>query len=118
MCSETIEKKVPTKEDLLKSNKDGFGDDIGIITNHITSMTDILSKLSEDSAEYKELMKRIMCGQNYQQNAIDKIKGIVSKPMPKHWYKYSSDLDDFNKSIVANRKPYFFQYIYPHRMKE
>lgn len=114
----TTEKKVPTKEDLLKSNKDGFGDDIGIITNHITSMTDILSKFSEDSAEYKELMKRIMCGQNYQQNAIDKIKGIVSKPMPKHWYKYSSDLDDFNKSIVANRKPYFFQYIYPHRMKE
>lgn len=114
----TVKKVVPTKKDLLKSNKDGFGDSIGVTTNHITSMTDVLSKFPEHSKEYSEVMKRIMCGQNYQQNAIDKIKGIVSKPMPKYWYKYSPNLSDFNKSIVANRKPYFFQYIYPHRMKE
>ena len=118
ICVQKVaKKKVPTKEDLLQSNKDGFGDDIGVITNHITSMFDVLSKFHEGSAEYNEVMKRIMCGQNYQQNAIDKIKGIVSKSMPKYWYTYDSNLSEFNKSIVANKKPYFFQYIYPHRRK-
>lgn len=110
---------VPTKKDLIKSNKNGFGDEIGITTNHITAMFDVLSKFSEDSIEYQTVMDRIMCGQNYQQNAIDKIKGIVSKPMPKEWYHYGSCIDDeFQKSIVANKKPYFFIYIYPQLKKQ
>jgi len=110
---------IPTKEDLIQSNKNGFGDEIGVTTNHITAMFDVLAKFEEDSLEYKTVMKRIMCGQNYQQNAIDKIKGIVSKSMPKEWHDYRSNIDDeFNKSIVANKKPYFFIYIYPQRKKQ
>jgi len=105
---------VPTKKDLINSNKNGFGDEIGITTNHITAMFDVLSKFKEGSLEYKTITERIMCGQNYQQNAIDKIKGIVSKSMPKEWYNYRSCInDEFQKSIVANKKPYFFIYIYP-----
>jgi hypothetical protein len=69
-----------------------------------------------------------MCGQNFQQNAIDKIKGIISKPMPKEWYDYKSnkilDTDSeeeierkrFNLSILAEKKPYFMNYVYPHQM--
>lgn len=111
--------KVPKKEDLIQSNINGFGDEIGITTNHITAMFDVLAKFKEDSLEYNTVMERIMCGQNYQQNAIDKIKGIVSKSMPKEWYDYRSNIDnEFNKSIVANKKPYFFIYIYPQRKRQ
>jgi len=113
----TADKIIPKKKDFIKSNKDGFGDDIGVTTNHITSMFDVLAKFKEDSKEYKEVLNRIMCGQNYQQNAIDKIKGIVSKKIPKEWYDYRSAISDFDKSIVANKKPYFFNYIYPYRKK-
>ena len=117
-CVQKSAKKIkPDKKDFIQSNKDGFGDAIGVTTNHITSMFDVLAKFSEESKEYKIVMERIMCGQNYQQNAIDKIKGIVSKSMPKEWYDYRSNVDDFGKSIVANKKPYFFNYIYPHRKR-
>jgi len=121
-----------TEKSLIKANKDGFGDDIGTTTNRITEMFDILAKFKEDSLEYKELMYRIMCGQHYQQCAIDKIKGIKSNPMPKEWYdsrvnriKVDTNtgeildneeiikLKEFNTKIVADKKPYFFIYIYP-----
>lgn len=111
----SAEKILPNKEDLIQSNKNGFGDEIGVTTNHITTMFDVLAKFKEGSPEYKEIMKRIMCGQNYQQNAIDKVKGIESKSMPEEWYMYNKNIDDFGKSIVANKKPYFFTYIYPQR---
>lgn len=88
-------------------------------------MFDVLAKFKKSSEEYNELMYRIMCGQHYQQCSIDKIKGIKSKPMPKEWYDIESnkihegDSEDiikqkaFNLSILANKKPYFFIYIYP-----
>lgn len=119
-------KKVVTEEDLVQSNKDGFGDEIGSTTNKITEMFEVLAQFNKDSEEYKILMYRIMCGQHFQQCAIDKIKGIKSKPMPKEWYDLASnkinddDSEDIKKKkelnlrILSNKKPYFFQYIYPH----
>jgi sulfur relay (sulfurtransferase) DsrC/TusE family protein len=121
-------KKVVDEKDLIKSNKDGFGDEIGTTTNRITTMFEVLANFKEDSPEYRELMYRIMCGQHYQQTAIDKIKGIISNPMPKEWYEYKpnkiNDNDDeeiikkkeFNQRILADKKPYFFTYIYPNIM--
>jgi len=103
-CSKNLNKVIPTKEHFIKSNKDGFGDAIGVTTNHITSMFDVLANFDINSLEYKTLLERIMCGQNYQQNAIDKIKGIVSKPIPKEWYDYHFAITDFDKSILANKK--------------
>ena len=67
---------------MSKSNKDGFGDKIGSITNRITSMFDVLAGQEVGSKEYNTLMYRIMCGQHYQQNAIDRIKGIKFVDMP------------------------------------
>ncbi len=122
-------KIIPSIEDFNKADKDGFGDEIGFTTNNITSMFDVLANFKEGSKEYEELMYRIMCGQNYQQNAIDKIKGIVAKKMPKCWYDNrenkieESDSEEvknqklFNQKIVANKQPYFFKYIYPEKMK-
>lgn len=59
------------------------------------------------------------------QVTIDKTKGIVCKPMPAYWHDaralHKSDDDDpaameeyeFNKRIIADKKPYFMRYIYP-----
>lgn len=125
MCvQKKAEKCVITEELLAASNKLGFGDAIGAITNRVTAMYDVMSRFGKDSEEYKTLAYRVMCGQLYQQAAIDKIKGIISKPMPKSWYDYHSltvkDDDDettiaqkeFNKRILAEKKPYFMKYIY------
>ena len=123
MCiQKSATKKIVTEKDLAQSNKDGFGDEIGSTTNKITSMIDISFSFCKDSEEYKELQYRIICGQNYQQNAIDKMKGILCKKMPKEWYNYhsakNSNNKDLNLRILADKKPYFFIYNYPHEMKK
>ena len=63
-------KVIPTENNLIQSNIDSFGDEIGKTTNRITSMFEVRSKFEPESIEYKELSYRIMCGQLYQQNAI------------------------------------------------
>lgn len=126
----TAPKKVCTFNDFVTANINGFGDEIGSITNKITEMICKQSTFEKDSLEYKELDFRILCGQLYQQNAIDKIKSIESKPMPEEWYNFRSNiidrdedgkilkLDDFNVSILADKKPYFFIYNYQTLKKE
>ena len=42
-------------------------------------------------------MDRIIQGQAYQQEMIDKIKGIEAKTMPKEWYDYRVNKIDDNK---------------------
>lgn len=64
------DKTIPTEEDIIQSNKLAFNDDIGVVTNHVTSMFEVQAGFSKDSDEYKELDYRIMCGQLYQQNTI------------------------------------------------
>lgn len=117
-------KKIVTEDDIIMSNVNSFGDEIGKITNRVTSMYDVQSLYKEGSLEYKELEYRIMCGQLMQQDSIDKAKGIISKPMPKPWYDWRSAVEmpeekrDLYTSIVANKKPYFMRYIYPQLMKD
>jgi hypothetical protein len=122
LCAQRVaDKTIPKEEGLVKSNINGFGDDIGKITNRITAMFDVRSQFAPGSAEYEELSYRIMCGQHFQQCAIDKTKGIVSNPMPKHWHdrRTAEETDDeLNLRIVASKKPYFMRYIYPSLMKD
>lgn len=126
MCVQRkAEKKIPTEEDTVQSNIDSFGNDIGRTTNWITSMFEVQSHFDEKSEEYRVLDYRIKCGQLFQQNAIDKAKGIVCKPMPLEWHDRRAALDIpdteeriFNRSIVADRKPYFMRYIYPDLAKQ
>ena len=131
MCIQRKAEKVDvTEEKLVQSNIDSFGDDIGKTTNWITTMFDVKAQYAPDSEEYKELEYRIMCGQLYQQNAIDKAKGIICKPMPKEWYdrganRIADDMDsgevakrEFNLKILADKKPYFMRYIYPNLMSQ
>lgn len=124
------QKVVPSKNDIIASNKLAFNDDIGTVTNYVTSMIEVQSGFDKSSEEYKVLDYRIMCGQHYQQATIDRAKGIIAKPMPEYWYNYNANkvTDDdgekeinekaFNRNIVANNKPYFMIYVYPNLKKK
>ena len=118
-------KCIPTDDDIKESNIKSFGNAVGGTTNKITSMFEVQSKFPKGSREYNILDYRIKCGQLYQQNAIDKTKGIEAKPMPDTWYNWIANkltkaktTDEkktfwMNRKIIADKKPYFMQYIYP-----
>ena len=122
------EKIIPNENDMVQANKLAFGDEIGTTTNRITAMIERQSVFDKNSKEYKVLDYRIKCGQHFQQNSIDKAKGIIARPMPKYWYdksacnKLPDDTDEkkhFKElclNIVAENKPYFMKYVYPDLM--
>jgi hypothetical protein len=124
------DKIIPEESDLVEANILAFGDEIGSTTNKITAMIELQSMFQKDSLEYRTLEYRIMCGQHYQQNSIDKAKGILSKPMPRYWFDQSAchKLPDVSEEeqhykelclrIVADKKPYFLKYVYPDLMIE
>lgn len=126
MCAQRkAAKTIPDEQAFIKSNIESFGNDIGKTTNYITSMFEARSHYPKDSEEYKVLSYRIRCGQLFQQNSIDKSKGIICKPMPRYWHDRhtvnkmeNEDVKDFNRRILADKKPYFMRYIYPALMKQ
>ena len=63
-------KKVPTEEDMIRANINSFGNDIGKITNRITSMFEVASGYDDGSPEKETLEYRIRCSQLLQQNSI------------------------------------------------
>ena len=114
LCKQkNTEKIIPTEADILATNINAMGNQVGSITNRVTSMMDKQAGFTPGSKEYLEIQKRIECGQLYQQNEIDKIKGIVAKPMPDYWYTPAScNGDDYQYSICTSKKPYFMMYVY------
>ena len=118
-------KTIPNENDLFNSNINSFGNAVGSVTNRATAMFEVRARFPKNSEEYSILSYRIKCVQLHQQEQIDKTKGIVAKGMPKYWYDWFAtkieEGDDeetikwkmFQRSIVADKKPYFFQYIYP-----
>lgn len=129
MCAQRTATKIPiTEASLIQANIDSFGDDIGKTTNWITTMFEVQSQFEPGSKEYEMLDYRIKCGQLYQQNAIDKAKGIIANPMPRYWHDWHAAIamDDAHRdedgyvrqtSILAEKKPYFMRYIYPDLMR-
>lgn len=126
MCAQSKGTKcIPTEENIIQSNIASFGNEVGAITNRVTSMYEVISKFDSNSTEYNTLSYRIRCGQLHQQDCIDKAKGIISKPMPKAWYDYhalsdnmSQDTLDLYRDVIADRKPYFMRYVYPSLSKQ
>lgn len=125
MCIQSsTAKKIPTEEDYIKSDINGFGDSIGSVTNKATNMISLREKFDPDSREYQELTYRISTMMNYQQNAIDRIKGVVARPVPKEWLEAklfkikegdnSETICEKNigANIAANIRPWFFIYRY------
>lgn len=62
------EKHKITEQLLIDSDINGFGNQIGKITNDITSQFDIQTKFEPETLEYDTLAYRIICGQLYQQD--------------------------------------------------
>lgn len=125
MClQDSVPKKLPTEEDYIKSDINGFGDSIGSVTNKATNMISLREQFDVDSDEYKRLTYRISTMMNYQQNAIDRIKGVVARPVPKEWlnprmFKIEDGDSEsvvrdkqINANIAAEIKPWFFIYRY------
>lgn len=130
LCIQRLaEKRRVTQADLIQANINSFGDEIGAITNRITSMFEVQARFAPGSEAYQTLDYRIKCGQLFQQNAIDKAKGILAKPMPKEWYSPSSlrcsegDSPEQERrkaqlrELLADKKPYFMCYLYPQERK-
>ena len=107
------EKKIVTEDDLIAANKIAFNDDIGAITNRATAMFDLRCLFDPASTEYQTLDYRIMATQHYQQCSIDRIKGVISLPMPQSWYMPNEDMNAAERRITADKKPYFMIYRYP-----
>ena len=63
-------KEIISEENLIQSNMNGFGSQIGQITNRCTSMTSLMANYSEDDEEYKVLKYRTQCMQAVQQAEI------------------------------------------------
>lgn len=114
LCAQqNAEKVVVTEKNIKITNKNGMGNKVGTITNRVTTMMEVQARFPKDSPEYKELDYRIACGQLYQQDELDKIKGIIAKPMPNDWYNIKACGDDkFKQSICVHKKPLFMIYVY------
>jgi hypothetical protein len=125
MClQDSMPKVVPTEQDYIQSDINGFGDSIGSVTNKATNMISLREQFAPDSEEYKRLTYRISTMMNFQQNAIDRIKGVVARPVPREWldsrmFKINPEDDELtirekqiNANIAAETKPWFFIYRY------
>ena len=122
-------KKVVTEKDIIEANKLGFGNEVGSVTNKTTAQASLRASFDKGSKEYEILTYRIQCGQNYNQNAVDKCKGVISRKMPVYWYnkrgiKFEDDdtveereLKELYWRICSDKPPYFFAYLYPHNKK-
>lgn len=115
-----------------------FDTKIGFITNLASNFIAMLSNYTKDSKEYKELKKRIDLLRYHQGVAIDSTKGDIFIPPPRKWshkqkrleikdgmskeeilnINKANDRIDFENKICANRKPYFFVYVYPSLYKD
>lgn len=125
-------KKIFTEEDLYIADEKTFGSLIGPLTNRGTSIVALISEyekkvkqfgLEEDKKKLKLLhnrLKMVCAGQSRQ---IDKAKiGENVKGIPKIWTNYQHISPDdteeekknkeFYNSILCDKKPYFFRYVY------
>jgi uncharacterized protein YozE (UPF0346 family) len=103
---------------------------VGSVTNKTTAQASLRASFPKDSKEYEILTYRIQCGQNYNQNAVDKCKGVISRKMPTYWYskrgiKFEDndtpeerELKELYWRICSDKPPYFFSYLYPHNKKD
>lgn len=118
------EKVKITDDKLYESDLFSFGSIIGSITNKSTSGYALLDELNEDSEEYKVTLNRIRMCTKLQSAQIDKAKiGREVKGIPKPWTRYQKIRDEDSKndverkeflnSIMLDKHPYFFIYLYP-----
>lgn len=117
-----VETKRITVSNQIKTDCKGLDTKVGLITNYSTSMYALLSNFENKEDAYNELYKRILITRKLQGEEIDKIKGTAPPKIPSHWHKKqiieSTDAQEvksrkyFNNSLLVNKKPYFFIWLY------
>lgn len=135
----TPEKLVFTDDDLYKADTFSFGSIIGSITNKSSNgyalLHNIEKQYGKDSQEYKITLSRLKQCCKAQSAQIDKAKiGRDVKGIPNLWvYKQKINTDEegsildsddeikekqFYNSILLNKYPYFFKYLYKNAKKK
>lgn len=117
------EKKHIVENDLWKYDIKTFKSKIGLITNIGTQLFATLPLFDKKSSEYEAISNRLKICNCFQSMEIDRAKGIKTMDIPRYWTKWDK-IDDadteeeqrykkINQEIIADRRPYFFRYLYP-----
>jgi virulence-associated protein VagC len=115
------------ESELYKSDMKGFNTKVGFLTNLSTTMYSMLPLFEENSDEYKEIIRRLKQCRKEQGVIIDGTKGLVIKPIPSHWTKWTKITEDmseeeiekarFNNSILIDKRPQFMTNLYSNYSK-
>lgn len=103
-------------EKFIANDANSFNTKIGLITNYSTTYYAMQSTFLPNSEEYQEIEKRLKICRRGQGQEIDKTKGIVTMKFPE-WDKKIKGKDLHNR-IIVNKRPFWMQYLYPHKKLE
>jgi len=116
------------ESELYKSDINGFNTKVGFLTNLSTTMYSMLPMFDPESAEYKEIIRRLKQCRREQGAIIDATKGLVIRPIPSHWTNWNKITDDmseeekskaeFNNRILISKRPKFMTNVYSNYSKE
>lgn len=117
-----------TTENLLyEAHMKGFGTKVGFLTNVSSTYYSLISNYAKDSQEYNTILQRLKWGRASQGLELDRQKGLIIPPFPVHWTKYKKITNDmsseeqeqhiYNNTLLAERRPFFFVYLYSHYMR-
>ena len=117
-----INKEEIDESKLWEVDKKAFHTKIGFITNCSTTLYAMLPQYDRNSKERNAIIDRLKICRKEQGNQIDKSKGLLVKPFPKHWTKWqkvSMDMSEeeverarFNNKIIIDKRPYFMRWLY------
>lgn len=120
-------KEIIDEDTLFEYDIKAFDSRIGFITNCSTTLYSMLPLYEEGSEKYNKIIQRLKICRKEQGNQIDKAKGLIIKPFPKFWTKWTkitpdnvhlSDIIELNNTIVVDKRPYFMRYLYPNYNKK
>ena len=113
------EKKKITQKSLFLADMSSMGTKIGFITNISSSLHSLYYSFLKGSVERHEIGQRLKLLRMYQGFEIDSGKSSGEKRLvPDEWSKWSKELGDLDKRIIADRRPYFMVYLYPHYFRK
>ncbi len=123
-----VGKEIIIESDLYKWDIKGFNTRVGFLTNLSTTMYSMLPLFDENSNEYKEILRRLKQCRKEQGAIIDSTKGLIIRPIPKHWTKWERICSDdsqneyerkkFNNKIIVEKRPYFMRHLYSNYNKK
>ncbi len=119
---------VDSRDDVkqVESQLNGYNSKVGYATNVSSSIYAFLEEFPDGSVEKETLLNRLKIGRVIQGEIIDGVKGLKVPPFREHWTKrVRPDKDmspeqvkeiEFNNSIVCEKRPSFFRFLYSHYM--